>query len=282
MTSRLPSFSIIIPTFRRETELVKCLNCLKPSVLSHSSFLSSLEVIVSDDAFDNHLRQSLQQLFPWLTYVQGPGRGPAANRNHGASFATSEWLVFTDDDCLPQPGWLEAFAKLASSSDVLEGCTLPLGTRHRIDEECPINEAGGFLWSCNFAIRSSLFRSLHGFNENFPAAAMEDVDLRTRLSIINTQISFVSQAIVLHPWRLRKGFAFVKLHSRSVAYYIRLHPFINHQFTPLQQWLKSLRSLKHAIAFSLAHGIIKGLFRHVALDFYSNMMVLYFLRSDLS
>ena len=35
--------------------------------------------------------------------------GPARARNAALAVALGEYVVFTDDDCLPDPGWLEAF-----------------------------------------------------------------------------------------------------------------------------------------------------------------------------
>ena len=69
--------------------------------------------------------------------------GLAANSNHGAPQARNVQLVFTDDYCLPKPGWIESFARITAHYDVMEGRTSAAGTRIRGDEECPINETGG-------------------------------------------------------------------------------------------------------------------------------------------
>ncbi|MGA2053571.1 MAG: glycosyltransferase, partial [Opitutales bacterium] len=171
--------------------------------------------------------------FPWATWTAGPRRGPAANRNHGARLARAEWLAFTDDDCLPDPGWLAGFARaLASESvsppDVLEGRTYADRPRRSLAERSPINTHGGYLWSCNFAVRASVFVSLGGFNEGFPYAAMEDVDFARRLRAAGAREQFVEAAGVRHPWREIPGFRAMwtveERYCASLRHFLTLHP----------------------------------------------------------
>lgn len=265
------SFSIIVPTYRRLDLLFKCLQCLshyfEPGIQEQLGV--PIEVIVTDDAQDPDLQALLQQRHPWCIYTSGPSRGPAANRNHGARMAIHEWVVFTDDDCLPQHGWIEAFARNARQYDVMEGRTSAVGLRSRIDEECPVNETGGYLWSCNIAIKRTIFLSMGGFNELFPAPAMEDVELRARIAKQCLEQRFVPSALVYHPWRRRKGIHFINLHALSVAYYVRLYPENAHQFSYSRQATNAIRSIKRNIFYAIIHRQFRGLFRQNLLDCYS-------------
>ncbi|QGW29722.1 glycosyltransferase family 2 protein [Phnomibacter ginsenosidimutans] len=119
-------YSIVIPTYKRNHQLALCLQRLQPAAQSLEASL--YEVIVTDDAADAATEQLLLTQFPWATYTAGPHRGPAANRNHGASLAIGEWLVFTDDDCLPDAQWLQAYAdaiELHPDCKAFEGAILP-------------------------------------------------------------------------------------------------------------------------------------------------------------
>jgi GT2 family glycosyltransferase len=196
----MPLFTVIIPTYRRLSSLILCLNCLQPYFDEHKQdeLGYEIEAIVTDDAGDLNVRQHIADHFPWCRYVKGPGRGPAANRNHGADVAHGRWLVFVDDDCFPQETFMEAYAQYVSVYKVLEGRTSPFGKRMRADDECPINEQGGCLWSCNFAIRRDLFLELGQFNEAFPTAAMEDVEFYERIKKAHLPVKFVEDAIVYH------------------------------------------------------------------------------------
>jgi len=197
-----PRFSVIIPTYKRPDLLKLCLEKLAPDA---QTFAGDYEVIVSDDDPAGSARTSLEQSFPWVRWVQGPGKGPAANRNAGAAEAHGEWLAFTDDDCLPEPGWLAGYASAIQQNqkaEVLEGLTFSGDEPMRLLEFAPDNHTGGFLWSCNFAIGNKVFYALEGFDEAFPYAHMEDVDFRERLMQANYKLHFVDNACVFHPRRL--------------------------------------------------------------------------------
>ncbi|TWU59566.1 GalNAc(5)-diNAcBac-PP-undecaprenol beta-1,3-glucosyltransferase [Crateriforma conspicua] len=221
--------SVIIPTCHRNDDLAACLERLVPGRQSLS--FDHYEVIVSDDGRDSTAESLIADRYPFAQWVKGPQRGPAANRNAGASCANGEWLVFVDDDCVPSSKWLGAYAANTEGSDILEGMTSAIGSQTRFDEECPINESGGALWSCNFAIRRNAFFALGGFNENFPAAAMEDVELNYRVNQMQIARTFISDAVVLHPWRREKDIAFRKQQAQSIAYYVGLHPELRRNYS---------------------------------------------------
>ena len=268
-------FSIIIPTYQRRDLLDLCLNCLEHyfQLGAQDRLGHQVEVIVTDDAHQSSVRSLLSRRYPWCRYVEGPQCGPAANRNHGSSQSSGDWIVFTDDDCLPKPGWIEAFAVLAHQFDLLEGRTSAAGTRTRVDEECPINETGGFLWSCNFAIRREAFLALGGFNENFPAAAMEDVELNLRANKAGLARAFVPDAVVLHPWRLRKDANHVIQHSLSVAEFVRLHPEVAKRFNCRSQALNLMRMLKRDVQTCFTLKNMRGLIRQMRLRVISAFLV---------
>ena len=184
-------FSVVIPTCRRPDLLARCLRALP----------TSEEVIVSDDSPDDATRELVTRDFPHVRWVRGPRRGPAANRNHGASAATGDWLAFVDDDCEPQAGWLAALTIASVDAEVLEGCTQAPGATDSPLEEHVENLHGGVLWSCNLAIRRELFEKLGGFDPAFTEAAGEDMEFAWRLQQASVRIRFVSDAVVHHPPR---------------------------------------------------------------------------------
>jgi GT2 family glycosyltransferase len=185
-------FSVIIPAFKRPERLARCLRGIEPD---------GAEIIVTDDSGDDSVRNMLEHQFPFVRWICGPRRGPAANRNHGARAASGEWLVFVDDDCEPQPGWLDAIEKATGDADVVEGCTEAPGATDSPFEEHVDNLHGGVLWSCNLAVRREAFEKLSGFDENFLEAAGEDMEFAWRVRQAGLRVRFAPDALVYHPPR---------------------------------------------------------------------------------
>ena len=193
--------SVIIPTYNRNDFLANCLDNLNPS--NQSLSIADYEVIVTDDSNENIAKEFIEKQYPWVKWVSGPKKGPASNRNNGAKFAKNDWLLFLDDDCLPDDDILLNYKKMAvrdSKIAVMEGLIYsdtdikPLFT-------APVNMTGGHLWSCNFAIKKAVFEKINGFDENYKYANLEDNDLNKRLIIAGVLIIFNKDAKVYHPPR---------------------------------------------------------------------------------
>jgi GT2 family glycosyltransferase len=196
--------SVIIPTRHRNDLLAQCLARLAPERQTLAA--DSYEVIVTDDGSQSTAQDFLAQNFPWVRWVCGPRKGPAANRNNGARHAAGDWIAFTDDDCLPDPEWLAAF-EAAIQPDVLvyEGKTTCLAGISGPLYEAPLNLTGGCLWSCNMMLDRRTFERFGGFDEAFPTAWAEDVEFSTRLSRAGLKMQFVPEAAVDHPPRRRQS-----------------------------------------------------------------------------
>ncbi|MEH1929784.1 glycosyltransferase family 2 protein [Nostoc sp.] len=247
-------YSVIIPTYHRNDLLAKCLDCLAPGVQTLPA--QQYEVIVTDDGSQTTAKEMIRQQYPWAKWVAGSRKGPAANRNNGARYATGEWLAFTDDDCLADPQWLEAYAEAIIkevSYFVFEGRVYVDRPRQTLAEKSPANELGGYLWSCNFAIKKQLFDYLTGFDERFPYAAMEDVDLKLRLTKAGYKILFIKTASLCHPWRNIRGWKEFKQHQKSTFIYLSIHPDESHRINSVYY----LRCLLTSFVKSTLPGILK-------------------------
>jgi glycosyltransferase involved in cell wall biosynthesis len=227
--------SVIIPTRDRLEQLAQCLDRVAPGKQTIDSGL--YEVIVSDDGRTSPAAEALGAAYPFVRWVKGPARGPAANRNAGARVARGDLLVFTDDDCLPDPVWLEAYLK--GSATVREGRTYPDRPRRSIVEECPINETGGNLWSCNFAIARSAFETLGGFDERFPHAAYEDMDFYLRCQKERWDVEFIAAAAVCHPFRPARDWNAVLKLRQSLFLFMDKYPDDTH-FHRVSFWLRGI------------------------------------------
>lgn len=207
-------FSIIIPTRNRPEALAHCLTSLTDLDFPEDAW----EVIVVDDGGTDSLSAvtaELRQSLP-LRPIQIEHAGPAAARNAGARIARGDYLAFTDDDCRVPSGWLKEFV-LAFSDDgppaavggrpVTPFADSPagMGWQYLIDFlfEYMKDEHGNplLLLSNNVAYRRSAFMSLGGFDESFPLAAGEDLDLSYRMADSGYRQCFHPELCVehLHP-----------------------------------------------------------------------------------
>ncbi|GAB3925896.1 glycosyltransferase family 2 protein [Mucilaginibacter myungsuensis] len=190
--------SIIIPTCNRNALLSDCLRQLSPDAQKPDGF--EYEVIVTDDSQDEQAKNLLEQSFPWATWSKGPCKGPAANRNNGAKQAKGDWLIFLDDDCVPHSTLLKAYYDIIRTNpkcEVVEG-SIYSDKQIKLLYIAPVNVTGGHLWSCNFAIKTSVFKKLDGFDENYKFPNLEDNDLNKRLIRQRSVILFAKDAKVYH------------------------------------------------------------------------------------
>ncbi len=225
---------IVIPSAGRPDDLLRLLASL------HTWCESSLKglvasITVTDDRHSAAQSQQMRNAFEQVNYVAGPARGPAANRNHGARQGGAEWILFLDDDCYLESDLLQAYARRLQQSpaaNVVEGAIHPVGVRPNGNHHAPLNATGGYLWSCNLLIQRRVFESVGGFDEEFPFACMEDVDLAKRLRRGGAEIVFAQEAVVLHPWRSISERE-VSRQIISHAIYAQKHPDFVHTWTVL-------------------------------------------------
>jgi GT2 family glycosyltransferase len=140
---------------------------------------------------------------PRLSVVRDPGRGLSRARNVGAAEAWTDWVVFVDDDCIPEPDWsrrlAEALERAPAEVDIVsghvEGATpsadyipaseFPVG-RTAIMRGGRFRHPGRVGVGVCFAVRSAAVERLGGWDErlgpgapDFPAA--DDMDFNYRL-----------------------------------------------------------------------------------------------------
>ncbi len=228
MTQALrPTFSVVIPTFHRNEALSRCLDRLAPGlqtgltlvtddpVCTDESTEATYEVIVADAGTASTAADLIRVRYPWARWVPCPGRGPGPTRNKGASIAGGDWLVFVDDDCIPEQGYLHAIdGARTPTTDVVEGRIL---IKNKIDSPFrrqPENMNGGLYWSGNLSIRRQVFYDIGAFDEDYERAC-EDMDLAHRIRVRGLHATFCPEAVVWHPSQVE---AFPALIQRAKLY----------------------------------------------------------------
>lgn len=230
---------IVIPTCNRPEDLRRCLS----NLISQLPEDGSVTVLVSDDGLSDANQKMIAAKFRGVEWKQGPRKGPSANRNFGAKVSDCEWLIFLDDDCIPRTDFVAAYLKAfasAGSHSLFHGLTIPLPSIPSLLYEAPeMRSPSKIFWSCNFAIRKSLFEASGGFDERYYLACFEDVEYSARLDILGAQAGCVEGAVVDHPLRRVQGS--LKLAKR---WEIRVVSTMDFGATPFQV---ALRLPKHAL-----------------------------------
>lgn len=199
-----PLITVVVPTFRRPVLLQRCLAALGEQTLPKDQF----EIVVVDDGDDaataTLVGEAAQQSGLRISYLGQPQRrGPAVARNRGWRAAIAPIIAFTDDDCLPQPGWLEAALKRfdAGASVVTGRVEMPLPDRPTAhDRTTALLEMAEFVTANCFCRRTAL-EQVGGFDEAFDIAWREDSALQFAFLRAGIPIEGCPEAVLVHPLR---------------------------------------------------------------------------------
>ena len=248
MKETKPCFSIIIPTYNRPQKLISCLD----SLLNLDYPRDRFEVIVVDDGSDKSPELVITSLNGLLDIklIGQAHAGTASARNRGAQAARGQFLVFTDDDCMPAHDWLSQLAaRFAICPDSLIGGqivnALPNNLYSTVSQKLidylydyynSQGDKASFFASNNIALPADRFRALGGFNTSVPLAA-EDRNFCDRWLEQNYPLVYAPEALVYHAhhltlfsfWRQhfnygRGAFCFYKLRSKRKAKQMEVEP----------------------------------------------------------
>jgi len=259
--------SVVIPTYKRPELLVKCLNALSKQTLNHREF----EIIVVSDGPDRYTETSLKN---WnykkklnIRYFHTPARkGPATARNLGWRQSSGSLIAFTDDDCLPAPGWLKAFADAYDDRLVsaFTGKTkVPLQAIQSDFANNTAQLATAEFITANCACSKTALAYLNGFDERFEMAWREDSDLQFRLLHNHIPIISIKKAVIIHPvrsvsWGIslkeqKNGIYDALLYKKHPEYYrsrIQYYPIWNYYITILLWLVVTISLFTQAVLLS--------------------------------
>lgn len=202
---------------------------------------------------------------PLARFVQNKGVGLSAARNTGIDESTGQYIVFIDDDAIPDPGWLEYIkSEFAMGADITGGTVLPY-----YEDKCNLPPSLNWLVGCtvipnpigcNFAMRRDLDLR---FNEtlgkiNGQGGIGEETDLINRA--IGKRITFNPHALVWHrvpPNRLKLIYLLKRAYNEG-KYKARLGR-TSREYNQALTYIKSLNPLCWSILATtlLGYGIEK-------------------------
>lgn len=264
-------FSIVIPTYNRPDRLKKCLQSITQLNYPRDRF----EVIVVDDGSKTPMDAVVSPFREVLnvTFIRQLNAGPADARNRGAAQAKGQFLVFTDDDCIPETNWLKNLdTHFATTPDsLIGGKTLNALSDNLYSTASQIlidylysyynqdSYSSNFFASNNFAMPVDRFHALGGFDTSFPLAAGEDREFCDRWLSQGYTMLYASDVQIYHAhhltlpkfWRQhfnygRGAFCFHRTRAQRAHNRIKVEPFsfyIKLLTYPFFNLLLNLRSL---------------------------------------
>ena len=196
--------SVVVATHDRPARLARLLAGLRVQSLGSGRFEV---VVVADgcgaDTLELLAREQARGGLALRVAEQPVARGPAAARNAGWRRARAPLVAFTDDDCVPAPGWLAAGLAQAGHAAVVQGRTEPdpgersqvglLSRTHRVER------LGPQFQTCNMFYPRAVLEQLGGFHEEFGLTpGGEDTDLAWRAIAAGHATRFAPEALVYH------------------------------------------------------------------------------------
>jgi glycosyltransferase involved in cell wall biosynthesis len=198
------SASIVIPTFNGGSRIGNCLDSLVKQTTGRD-----VEILVVDDGSTDNTA-SMVSRYSSVRLISQLNAGPAAARNRGAIEAQGTILLFTDDDCVPMPDWLEAMLgpfkdpTVVGAKGVYRTHQKSLAARFvQIEYEDKYRLMSGlpsidFVDTYSAGFRRDRFLDMSGYDTSFPVACAEDIELSYRMSARGWKMTFVPEAIVYH------------------------------------------------------------------------------------
>lgn len=215
-----PSISIIIPSYNSKKTITQCLN----SVLNQS--YEEIDQVVVVDSSDDGTDEIIKEFFPSVKLIHLRERTLAgAARNIGVGATNSEYIAFTDTDCIVDYYWIENIIRRVTNGDYnIVGGVIANGTPESLSGTLGyLNEFSFFLpqrksrfvnalATANVCYRRCIFHS-HQFMKNLFAG--EDTVFHWKLIDSGEKMFFDQSVQITHI--NRKGFLNVLKHQRQLG-----------------------------------------------------------------
>ena len=235
--SGAPRASIIIPVYNQFAHTLACLR----AIAAHPP-QAAIEIIIVDDGSSDATVDALPRIGGLHYHRRRENGGFIAACNDGAGLALGEFLVFLNNDTVPQPGWLDALLHTFDTHPDagLVGAQL-LYPDGRLQEaggvvfddgggwnygrfEAPADPRFGYLRDADYvsgaaiAIPRALFEQLGGFDTRYAPAYYEDTDLAFAVREAGRRVLYQPAARVVHDEGATSG---TDVGSGAKAYQVR-------------------------------------------------------------
>ncbi len=238
--------TVVIPTYGRRDTLRRTLLAFAAQTAPPTDF----EVVVVDDGSPDDTLAMLEALrTPFaLRVLAAPHRGPNAARNRGLAAARGRVLLFTGDDMVPAPSFVEEHLKFHARhpderaallglvewspeirvTPLMEFIVSPGGGQQFNFAKIRDGRADfGHFYTSNVSVkRSLLLRQPTWFDEDFAHPVWDDIELGYRLARAGMVLHFSPKAVTYHEHEITTA-GFVRrqrMAGRMAVLFARKHP----------------------------------------------------------
>jgi glycosyltransferase involved in cell wall biosynthesis len=195
-----PEVSVVIPVRNGADSIPALLASLDGQTLERERY----EVILVDNASRDDTARIAREA--GVTVVSEPIANRSRARNRGIASAASDFIAFTDADCVAAPGWLEALIGCRGRSPLIAGDVRvrtadPPNLVERFESLWRFGQeswvADGWAATANLAADKRALDAIGGFDETWRHIG-EDVDLCIRAGQEGFHLSFCRDALITH------------------------------------------------------------------------------------
>ncbi|HMG43692.1 MAG TPA: glycosyltransferase family 2 protein [Acidimicrobiales bacterium] len=236
MTTTSPHITVVMCTYNR-ADLVE--HTVR-SVLRQEG--PSYSVVVVDDGSTDATPKVLAAIDDnRLRVVRQPNGGLSVARNTGIAAVEGDWVVFLDDDDIPEPGWLSALARPMDEPDVGVTCCGSIAVDPDGHEIAPLpvialpEPFGGVVASYRagtFAVRTALCRQAGGYLDGLGTSHQFELFMRLQAEAGRQGLRIVSTDVLA-----------LRIERRPVDERRSSNPYITYDAT---SWILS----RHPVVFA--------------------------------
>ncbi|MEI6945990.1 glycosyltransferase [Paraflavisolibacter sp. H34] len=220
--------SVILSSSGNPVFLKRCLEALVKQTLDHRLF----EVlVVGAGAEPDGAAGKVVELFTPTSIAVRCLPSPAG-RNAGWQAAAGRLIAFTDDNCLPDEAWLQAFVQAyngAAEAAFAGRVQVPLSIPLNEFEQYTAGQETTDLKAANCCCTRAALEKAGGFDEHFPMSWLTESDLEFKLLQQGIAPRYLPDALVLRPayeasWRhsireQKKGMFHAMLYRKYPEFY---------------------------------------------------------------
>lgn len=197
------NFTVVVPVHNNSTTLKRVFRALQKELLPGDTILA-----VDDRSTDDSV--SVLGALGVETVPSSGKPGAAGTRNTGGFLAETDWILFVDADAVAPDGWRKLLEKRAHGVQAVQA----VYSRNAAGKSAATfyknyyyfhtftrRIRGPYIKGCGtffFAVRTDVFKTLGGFDENIAGATIEDADFSERLWAGGGKIVIAPEIEVFH------------------------------------------------------------------------------------